>query len=102
MDDNRFVGKYNMENSCIGAQDEELLNWFNEKGVSILNKYFKESAKLDYKKDKNGVMVKIITKNLMIIPRYDKDLLELINSSVFFDIQRYKRGKVQILLWFRG
>ena len=93
---------YEMKGNLNKVKNEELFNWFHVRGKWILKKYFSGAAKLKYEINKDGIMVKIVVKEIIVIPELDKVLLDLLKLTTFCSINKYNRDKFQIILWFRG
>lgn len=99
----RLIGKCKyFEQNYVQRKNHALFQWFDEEGLKLLQRYCKGAAKLDYQIEENGIKVQIITKELLILSDFDKDILELLRLPVTCKIKALKDGQMMIMLWFRG
>ena len=82
-------------------KNEYIFDLFQNYGIPFLQAYFHDAEKFEYEMDENGITIKIVTPELVMIP--DKEeLLELFKLAGSCFIKPTSDHKLCIQLWVRG
>lgn len=86
----------------IKVRNDVMFRWFEEEGLEILKDYCDIATDFDYEVADSGITVKIITKELLMLPAGEKWLMEVIARAGAVYIKPLSEKKIEIKLWFRG
>lgn len=98
----RFLNKKKaFEETHHRVKDEQVFMWFRTHGLETIKQYSDRTTQFDYQISETGISVKLTTKELLILPPHDCDLLELLTRATSCKITP-SGNKLQIDLWFNG
>ena len=90
------------DRNYIRVKDEEMFIWFREEALPILKGYTGFTSKLSYEEDERGISVTFHTKELLLLPDMEQELMKIISRCSKCSIEPTEGRKLEISLWFRG
>lgn len=90
------------EQEHIKIRNESIFNLFQNYGIPFLQTYCNDAEKFDYQVDENGITIKIVVSQLVMMPDAEKEFLELFKLASSCFIESNKNNKLSIHLWVRG
>ena len=90
------------EKNHIKEKNEELFEWFHKAGLGCLEDRCKGWAKLTYEIQEDGISVTIVTKEILLLGDFDKDILDILSQTATCSVKADEKGCLVIELWFRG
>ncbi|MEY8338350.1 hypothetical protein AALB16_10050 [Lachnospiraceae bacterium 62-35] len=90
------------EKNHIKEKNEELFEWFYKVGLGCLKEKCEDWDKFTYEIQEDGITVTILTKEILLLGDFDKEILDVLSQTAICSIKADEKGWLVIELWFRG